>query len=112
MRRPPVVIGLAIGTVVALAVAIGLIVFSVNPTTESNQEEILGQRGDIAAQQRTLHSIICAQAQSTANAYRFRSLTPSGKIESIQHFLTRMQAQEQTLKLSRGLECESAPGFP
>jgi hypothetical protein len=39
-------------------------------------------------------------------------LTPSGDVEPIRHFLTRMQAQEQTLRLTRGSECNSAPGFP
>lgn len=104
MRRPPVVLALAVITVLALLVAVGLILFSVNPTTQSNQSEI---NRAVESQ----HAIICAQVQNTANAYRFRSLTPSGDVEPIRHFLTRMQAQRQTLRLVKGFECESAPGF-
>ncbi len=105
MRRPPVVLGLAFLTALALFIALGLILFSVNPTTQSNQDEI---KEAIRSQ----HAITCAQVQNTANAYRFRSLTPSGDVEPIRHFLTRMQAQQQTLRLARGSECKSAPGFP
>ena len=39
-------------------------------------------------------------------------MTPSGEVETVQHFLVRIQAQQQTLKLSRGLGCQSNPGFP
>jgi hypothetical protein len=105
MRRPPVVLGAAAITVLALFVALGLILFSVNPTASDNQKEI---RTAVMSQ----HAIICAQVQNTANSYRFRSLTPSGNVEPIRHFLTRMQAQQQTLRLARGSECKSAPGFP
>lgn len=105
MRRPPVVLGMAIITILALCVAVGLILFSVNPTQSDNQKAI---KQAVMSQ----HAIICAQVQNTANAYRFRSLTPSGEVEPIRHFLTRMQAQQQTLRLARGSECRSAPGFP
>lgn len=105
MRRPPVVLGMAAITILALFVAVGLILFSVNPTQKSTQA---GLKESVASQ----HAIICAQVQNTANAYRFRSLTPSGDAEPIRHFLTRMQAQQQTLRLARGSECRSAPGFP
>jgi hypothetical protein len=105
MRRPPIVLGTALITVLALLVALGLILFSVNPTASDNQKEI---RMAVMSQ----HAIICAQVQNTANSYRFRSLTPSGNVEPIRHFLTRMQAQQQTLRLARGSECKSAPGFP
>lgn len=105
MRRPPVVLGMATITILALLVAVGLILFSVNPIQRSNQDEI---EKAVTSQ----HAIICAQVQNTANAYRFRSLTPSGEVEPIRHFLTRMQAQAQTLRLARGAECKSAPGFP
>lgn len=104
MRRPAIVLIMATVTFLALLVAVGLILFSVSPTTQSNQDEI---KQAIRSQ----HAITCAQVQNTANAYRFRSLTPSGKVEPIRHFLTRMQAQAQTLRLARGSECESAPGF-
>src|SRR5262249_38686302 len=76
-----------------------------NPSVDRNEE-------DIAQAVNSQHAIICAQVQNTANAYRFRSLTPSGDVEPIRHFLTRMQAQAQTLRLARGSECKSAPGFP
>lgn len=92
-------------TVLALLVAVGLILFSVNPTQSDNQKAI---KQAVLSQ----HAIICAQVQNTANAYRFRSLTPSGEVEPIRHFLTRMQAQRQTLRLARGSKCRSAPGFP
>lgn len=105
MRRPPIVLGMAAITVLALFVAVGLILFSVNPTQKSTQTEL-----KVAVMSQ--HAIICAQVQNTANSYRFRSLTPSGKVEPIRHFLTRMQAQQQTLRLARGSECKSAPGFP
>lgn len=105
IRRPPVVLGMAAITILALLVAVGLILFSVNPTQKTTQR-------DIEKAVTSQHAIICAQVQNTANAYRFRSLTPSGDIEPIRHFLTRMQAQQQTLKLARGSECRSAPNFP
>ena len=105
MRRPPVVLGMALLTCMALLVAVLLILFSVNPSVDRNEGEI---RKAVMSQ----HAIICAQVQNTANAYRFRSLTPSGDVEPIRHFLTRMQAQQQTLRLARGSECRSAPGFP
>lgn len=105
MRRPPVVLGLAFLTALALFVALGLILFSVNPGVDRNEK---GLKTAVMSQ----HAIICAQVQNTANAYRFRSLTPSGDVEPIRHFLTRMQAQQQTLRLARGSECRSAPGFP
>jgi len=105
MRRPPVVLGLAFLTALALFVALGLILFSVNPGVNRNE-------GQIKRAVMSQHAIICAQVQNTANAYRFRSLTPSGEVEPIRHFLTRMQAQQQTLRLARGSECKSAPGFP
>lgn len=105
MRRPPVVLGMALLTCMALLVAVLLILFSVNPSVDRNEGEI---RKAVSSQ----HAIICAQVQNTANAYRFRSLTPSGEVEPIRHFLTRMQAQQQTLRLARGSECRSAPGFP
>lgn len=93
------------GLFVVLTISLLLVIFVVNPAQEGN-------RNEIAKQQKTLHSVICAQAQSTANAYRVRSLTPSGQPEPIRHFLTRLQAQQQTLRLSRGLGCKSSPGFP
>ena len=105
MRRPSVVVGTAFITVLALLVALGLILFSVNPGVNHNEDEI---KAAVMSQ----HAIICAQVQNTANSYRFRSLTPSGNVEPIRHFLTRMQAQQQTLRLARGSECKSAPGFP
>jgi hypothetical protein len=105
MRRPPVVLGMATITILALLLAVGLILFSVNPTQKDTQA---GLQKAIMSQ----HAIICAQVQNTANAYRFRSLTPSGDVEPIRHFLTRMQAQQQTLRLARGSECKSAPNFP
>ena len=92
-------------SIVALVIAVILQVFVLNPKADSTRVEVRGQ-GD------QLHKVICAQAQSTANAYRYRSLTPSGKVESIRHFLTRMQAQQQTLELAQGLGCKSSPGFP
>jgi hypothetical protein len=105
VRRPPVVLGMALLTCVALLVAVLLILFSVNPSVDRNEGEI---KQAVVSQ----HAIICAQVQNTANAYRFRSLTPGGDVEPIRHFLTRMQAQAQTLRLARGSECKSAPGFP
>lgn len=105
MRRPPVVLGMAAITILALFVAVGLILFSVNPTQKSTQTQL---KTAVMSQ----HAIICAQVQNTANAYRFRSLAPNGEVEPIRHFLTRMQAQQQTLRLARGSECRSAPGFP
>lgn len=105
MRRPPVVLGLSFITALALLVALGLILFSVNPGVDKTEDEI---QKAVASQ----HAIICAQVQNTANAYRFRSLTPRGEVEPLRHFLTRMQAQQQTLRLARGSECKSAPGFP
>jgi hypothetical protein len=92
-------------TILALFVAVGLILFSVNPTQKSTQAQL---KQSVMSQ----HAIICAQVQNTANAYRFRSLAPNGEVEPIRHFLTRMQAQQQTLRLARGSECRSAPGFP
>lgn len=105
IRRPPVVLGMAAITILALLVAVGLILFSVNPTQKSTQAEL---KTAVMSQ----HAIICAQVQNTANSYRFRSLTPGGTVEPIRHFLTRMQAQQQTLRLARGSRCKSAPGFP
>lgn len=99
------VLGMAAITILALLLAVGLILFSVNPTQKDTQA---GLQKSIMSQ----HAIICAQVQNTANSYRFRSLTPSGQVEPIRHFLTRMQAQQQTLRLARGSECKSAPNFP
>jgi hypothetical protein len=92
-------------TILALLLAVGLILFSVTPTQKDTQAEL---RQAVMSQ----HAIICAQVQNTANSYRFRSLTPSGQVEPIRHFLTRMQAQQQTLRLARGSNCRSAPNFP
>lgn len=105
MRRPPVVLGMALLTCMALLVAVLLILFSVNPSVDRNER---GLKTAVMSQ----HAITCALVQNTANAYRFRSLTPSGDVEPIRHFLTRMEAQQQTLRLARGSECKSAPGFP
>ena len=105
MRRPPVVLGMAFLTCMALLVAVLLILFKVNPGVDRNE-------GEIEQAVMSQHAIICAQVQNTANAYRFRSLTPGGDVEPLRHFLTRMQAQQQTLRLARGSECRSAPGFP
>jgi len=99
-------------TILALLVAVGLILFSVNPTQKSNEARIQHAQIEIEKAVMSQHAIICAQVQNTANSYRFRSLTPSGQVEPIRHFLTRMQAQQQTLRLARGSECKSAPGFP
>lgn len=112
IRRPPVVLGMAAITILALLVAVGLILFSVNPTQKSNEAQIKRTQAEIQKAVMSQHAIICAQVQNTANSYRFRSLTPSGKVEPIRHFLTRMQAQQQTLRLARGSECKSAPNFP
>lgn len=112
IRRPPVVLGMAAITILALLVAVGLILFSVNPTQKTNQDQIKATQVEIQKAVLSQHAIICAQVQNTANSYRFRSLTPSGKVEPIRHFLTRMQAQQQTLRLARGSECKSAPNFP
>lgn len=112
MRRPPVVLGMAAFTGLALIVAVGLIIFQVNPQQDTNARNLNSQQRELASQVHDLNAIICSQAQTTANAYRFRSLTPSGKVEPIRHFLTRMQAQRQTLELSRGRKCAVAPGFP
>lgn len=105
MKRPSVVLGLAALTGLLIFGSFLLIVFSVNPGVNRNDKEI---KRAVASQ----HAIICAQVQNTANAYRFRSLTPSGEVEPIQHFLIRMQAQQQTLRLARGSNCMSTPGFP
>lgn len=99
-------------TALALVVAVGLILFQVNPQQDTNARNLSSQQRELAHQVHDLNGIICSQAQSTANAYRFRSLTPSGRVEPIEHFLTRMQAQRQTLRLSRGRDCAVAPGFP
>jgi hypothetical protein len=112
VRRPPVVLGMAAITILALLVAVALILFSVNPTQKTNQDQIKKTQAEIEKTVMSQHAIICAQVQNTANSYRFRSLTPSGQVEPIRHFLTRMQAQQQTLRLARGSECRSAPGFP
>lgn len=112
MRRPPVVLGMAALTGLALIVAVGLILFQVNPQQDTNARNLSSQQRELASQVHDLNEIICSQAQTTANAYRFRSLTPSGKVEPIRHFLTRMQAQRQTLELSQGRKCPVAPGFP
>lgn len=112
MRRPPVVLGMAVITALALVLAVVLIVFQVNPQQDATQRGVDRQQRELAEQVREINMIICSQAQTTANAYRFRSLTPSGDIEPISHFLTRMQAQRQTLRLSRGRNCAVAPGFP
>lgn len=112
IRRPPVVLGMAAITILALLVAVGLILFSVNPTQKTNQDQIKSTQAEIQKAVMSQHAIICAQVQNTANSYRFRSLTPSGNVEPIRHFLTRMQAQQQTLRLARGSECKSAPNFP
>lgn len=112
MRRPPVVLAMAGITILALVVAVGLILFQVNPQQDTNARNLNSQQRELARQVHDLNGIICAQAQSTANAYRFRSLTPSGRVEPIRHFLTRMQAQRQTLELSQGRDCPVAPGFP
>lgn len=112
MRRPPVVLAMAAITALALIVAVALILFSVNPTAHENQNSIRAQQMALTRQVHDLNEIICSQAQTTANAYRFRSLTPSGRVEPIRHFLTRMQAQRQTLELSQGRDCPVAPGFP
>lgn len=103
---------MAVITALALIVAVGLIIFQVNPQQDTNARNLNAQQRELARQVRDINGIICAQAQTTANAYRFRSLTPSGKAEPIRHFLTRMQAQRQTLQLSRGRDCAVAPGFP
>lgn len=112
IRRPPVVLGMAAITILALLVAVGLILFSVNPTQKSNEAQIKRTQAEIQKAVMSQHAIICAQVQNTANSYRFRSLTPSGQVEPIRHFLTRMQAQQQTLRLARGSNCRSAPNFP
>lgn len=112
MRRPPVVLGMAVITALALLVAVGLIIFQVNPQQDETQRGVDRQQRELTKQVREINMIICSQAQTTANAYRFRSLTPSGKVEPIRHFLTRMQAQRQTLELSQGRNCPVAPGFP
>lgn len=112
IRRPPVVLSMAAITILALLVAVGLILFSVNPTQKSNEAQIKRTQAEIQKAVMSQHAIICAQVQNTANSYRFRSLTPSGEVEPIRHFLTRMQAQQQTLRLARGSNCRSAPNFP
>jgi hypothetical protein len=111
-KRPLVALTLAAITALALLVALGLILFSVNPSVDRNEEGLHRQQAELRKAVMSQHAIICAQVQNTANAYRFRSLTPSGDVEPIRHFLTRMQAQQQTLRLARGSKCRSAPGFP
>ena len=105
MKRPSIIVGIAALTGLLILASFLIILFSVNPGVDRNEGEI---RKAVMSQK----AIICAQVQTTANAYRFRSLTPSGDVEPIRHFLTRMQAQQQTLRLARGSECKSAPGFP
>lgn len=112
MRRPPVVLGMALITALALVVAVLLIVFQVNPQQDETQRGVDRQQRELTKQVREINAIICSQAQTTANAYRFRALTPSGEVEPIRHFLTRMQAQRQTLELSQDRDCPVAPGFP
>lgn len=112
LRRPPVVLAMAGITILALIVAVALILFQVNPQQDATQRGVNRQSRELSKQVREINMIICSQAQTTANAYRFRSLTPSGRVEPIRHFLTRMQAQRQTLELSQGRDCPVAPGFP
>lgn len=112
MRRPPVVLGMAVITALALIVAVALIVFQVNPQQDETQSGLKQQQMELAQQIKNINAIICSQAQVYANAYRFRTLTPSGNVEPVRHFLTRMQAQRQTLELSQGRDCPVAPGFP
>jgi len=103
---------MAVITALALIVAVGLIVFQVNPQQDETQTGLDRQQRELTQQVEEINMIICSQAQTTANAYRFRSLTPSGNVEPIRHFLTRMQAQRQTLELSQDRDCPVAPGFP
>jgi hypothetical protein len=103
---------MAVITGLALLVAVGLIIFQVNPQQDTNARNLNSQQRELARQVQDINAIICSQAQTTANAYRFRSLTPSGRVEPIRHFLTRLQAQRQTLRLSRGRECAVPEGFP
>jgi hypothetical protein len=97
--RPPV---LLIGMLVAI---LGILLYAViiqggvvNPTIQRTQSEV--------------REVVCAQAESTANAFRFRQVGPDGKIESREHFLTRMLAQRHVLLIAKDVSCKSAPGFP
>jgi len=76
-----------------------------NPTAQSNRTDLRTQGAEIRA-------VACAQAESTANAFRFRQIGPNGKTESREHFVTRMLAQKHTLEAAQGIGCHSAKGFP
>lgn len=92
-------------SIVALTVAVILQIFVLNPKADRNRMEIIGV-GTV------VRRVICAQAATTANATRIRLSDPDGEVEGVRHFLTRMLAQRYTLRLSKGLNCASAPGFP
>ena len=97
---------IAIGVVIVLQV-LGIVLQAVvlNPTTQSNQTALNSQGTEIRA-------VACAQAESTANAFRFRQIGPNGKTESRDHFVTRMLAQQHTLEAAQHIGCTSAKGFP
>jgi len=88
-----------------LVAILGILLYAViiqggvlNPTIQRTQGEV--------------REIACSQAESTANAFRYRQVAPNGKTETREHFLTRMLAQRHTLLIARDLGCKSAPGFP
>jgi len=103
---------MAVITALALVTAIALILFSVNPSVDRNERGLRKQQMALEQSDLAQHALICANVQKTANAYRFRSLTPSGAVEPLEHFLQRLEIQAEELRLAWGEECKAAPGFP
>lgn len=104
-KREFIVVGAVVGTVIGIVIALFFLFFVVNPTTQENHT-------DLKSQGNTLRDVACAQAQSTANAFRYRQVGPNEKLESVEHFKIRMVSQRGALIAALPLNCPSSPNFP
>lgn len=65
----------------------------------------------LSDQTNTNRIVVCANARSTALAFREPQISSSGRKETKNHFLNRIVGQRETLLASGHLDCPEIPGF-
>jgi hypothetical protein len=98
---------LALATAMICLIAAG---FSAGYALTSRQQ-LDTAKAQLKNQIATNKRVVCASARSTALAFREPQISADGKAESQAHFIDRMLAQRETLRLAGPLNCSELRGF-
>lgn len=97
----------ALATAVVCLIAAG---FSAGYALTS-REQLNTAKQQLRQQIETNRRVVCSSARSTALAFREPSISADGTKEPQDHFIDRMLAQRETLRLAGPLDCAELPGF-